>query len=308
MNCIMFLYQKRTRFFMQLKALNIIGSVTLPVSFHNHDYTFDVKFFVVTNFVLNCDALFDYDELVKHDITIFPRYHAVSHNVFMYYASDSPVSVLTVASLHVHFEQSCLPAFDEALLLQRTQNPLSPQSNLAPSSPESKRSVSLDCCAAVIVGDQFIGPTSATKVPVRVLRAPVSACVISHPDSARIQRLAVEGTLSTMRCGHLNDALVTNLTGSSITLKDGVHLGSFSVIDEASFQDSPPLIGAVDSQSACSCSSAELITQLEAHVKVADFPAEAQRLYDILVAHRQAIALPGEPLGVTDHVQHQIDL
>lgn len=226
----------------------------------------------------------------------------------MYYASDSAASVLTVASPRVHFEQSCLPAFDEALLPQRTHNSSSSQSNLAPSSPESKRSVSSDCCAAVIVGDQFIGPTSATKVPVRVLHAPVGACVISHPDSACLQRLALEGTLSTMPGGHITDALVTNLTGSSITLKDGVHLGSFSVIDEASFQDSPPLIGAVDSQSTSSCSSAELITKLEAHVKVVDFPAEKHRLFDTLVAHRQAIAFPGEPLGVTDRVQHHIDL
>ena len=72
------------------------------------------------------------------------------------------------------------------------------------------------------------------------------------------------------------------------------------MIDEASFQDSPPLIGAVDSQSAGSCSSADHITQLRNIVKVSDFPAEAQRLYDTLVAHRQAVALPGEPVGVTD--------
>ena len=301
---------KETRIFQaaQGSPLNIIGSVTLPVSFHNHDYTFDVKFYVVTNFVLNCDALLGYVELANHDISIYPRYQAVSYNGIMYYASDSPVTVLTVTSPRVHFEQSCPPAFDEALLPQRTQTSSSPQSNLAPSSQESKRSVSSDCCAAVIVGNQFIGPTSATKVPVRVLQAPVGACVISHPDSARIQRLALEGTLSTVRSGHITDALVTNLTGSSLTLKDGVHLGSFSVIDEASLQDSPPLIGAVDSQSISSCSSAELITQLEAHVKVVDFPAEKQRLHDILVAHRQAIALPGEPLGVTDRVQHHIDL
>ena len=292
----------------QGSPLNIIGSVTLPVSFHNHDLTFEVKFYVVTNFILQCDALFGYDELVKHDISIFPRYHAVSHKGFMHYACNSLVSILTVASPRVHFEQSCQLASDKTLLPQRTQTASSLQSNLAPSSPESKSSVSTDCCAAVIIGDQFVGPTSATKVPVRVLRAPVGACVISHPDSVRLQRLALEGTLSTMRSGHITDALVTNLTGSSITLKDGVHLGSFSVIDEASFQDSPPLVGAVDSQSTSSCSSVELITQLEAHVKVVDFPAEKHRLFDTLAAHRAAIAFPGEPLGVTDRVQHHIDL
>ena len=292
----------------QGSPLNIIGSVTLPVSFHNHDYTFDVKFYVVTNFVLNCDALFGYDELVHHQISIYPHYHAVSRNGFMHYALDSPVSILTVSSPRVHFETSSLPATDVPLLPQRTQMSSPRQCNLVPVSSESKRSVSLDNCAAVIVGDQFIGPTSATKVPVRILHAPVGTNVISQPDSMRIQRLAFEGTLSTVRTDHVTDALVTNLTGSSITLKDGVHLGSFSVIDEASFQDSPPLIRAVDSKSVSSCSSAELITQLETHVRVVDFPAEKQRLLDTLAAHRQAIALPGEPLGVTDRVQHHIEL
>lgn len=88
----------------QGSPLNIIGSVTLPVSFHNHDLTFEVKFYVVTNFILQCDALLGYDELVKHDISIFPRYHAVSHKGFMHYACNSPVSILTVASPRVHFE------------------------------------------------------------------------------------------------------------------------------------------------------------------------------------------------------------
>ena len=91
---------KETRVFhaAQGSPLNIIGSVILPVSFHNHDYTFDVKFYVVTNFALNCDALFGYDELVNHQISIFPHCHAVSHYGFMHYASDLPVSVFTVAS------------------------------------------------------------------------------------------------------------------------------------------------------------------------------------------------------------------
>ena len=96
----------------QGSPLNIVGSVSLPVSFHNHDCTFQVRFFVVTNFVLDCDALFGFDELVKHEISIFPHCHAVSHKGFMHYALDSPVSILTVASPRVHFETSSLPAFE----------------------------------------------------------------------------------------------------------------------------------------------------------------------------------------------------
>ncbi len=48
----------------------------------------------------------------------------------------------------------------------------------------------------------------------------------------------------------ITGALVTNLTGPFITLKEGVHLGSFTIVDEASFQEVPPLIAAVYTQPA----------------------------------------------------------
>ena len=69
-----------------------------------------------------------------------------------------------------------------------------------------------------------------------------------------------------------------------------------------------PLIAAVSTQPAPSCSPAELATLMEAHTKVIDYPEVRARLNNLLVTHRQAIALPGEPLGVTDRVQHHIDL
>ncbi len=37
------------------------------------------------------------------------------------------------------------------------------------------------------------------------------------------------------------------------------------------------------------------------------FPEARSHLLHILTAHRQALALPGEPLGVTDRVTHHID-
>ncbi len=68
------------------------------------------------------------------------------------------------------------------------------------------------------------------------------------------------------------------------------------------------MVAAVSTQSAPSCTSAELATQPGAHVKVLDFSETRSRLLDVLTTHRQALALPGEPLGVTDRVTHCIDL
>ena len=181
---------------------------------------------------------------------------------------------------------------------------------LSPATPvDSKRSVSTETYShGTVEGEQYIGPTCACSIPVRVKDIPIGSYVLSLPDSVRVKKLALEGTLTIVRDGHLTDALVTNVTGSPITLKHGVNLGSFVVIDQASFQDSPSLVAAVSTQLASSCDSAELATQLEPHVKVLDFPEAQSRLLDILATHRQALALPGEPLGVTDRVTHRIDL
>ena len=297
-----FLPETRTFNAVQGSPLNVIGSVILPVSFHAHDVTFPVNFYIVTDFALKCDALLGFDELARHDISLHPRYQAFSHNGTMYYAPDNPKSVLSVTSRRAHFEQSPLPRVETAC-------PVSHGDSASVSdSVMSKRSVSSTVlCAAVVIGDQYIRASCSQRVSVRVSQAPVGSCVVSYPESVRVQRLALEGTLSKIRDDHVTDALVTNCSGCSVTLKDGVHLGSFSVIDENSFQGAPPLIAAVSDQHA-SCVPADLITQLETHVKVVDYPDERSRLNDLLLTHRPAIALPGEPLGVTDRVQHHIDL
>ena len=284
-----FLPETRTFNAVQGSPLNVIGSVILPMSFHAHDVTFPVTFHIVTDFALKCDALLGFDELARHDISLHPRYQAFSHKGAMYYAPDNPTSVLSVTSRRAHFEQSPLPRVETACPVSHGDS-ASVSDNV-----ESKRSISTDLCAATVIGDQYIGPTCAHRVPVRVSQAPVGSCVVSHPDSIRVQRLAFEGTLSTVRDAHVTEALVTNLSGCSVTLKDGVHLGSFSIIDEKSFREAPPLIAAVSEQHA-SCSPADLITQLETHVRVVDYPDERSRLNDLLMTHGLAHALSMYPL------------
>ena len=463
----------------QGSPLNILGSVVLPMSFHAQDYTFNAKFFVVTDFILKCDALIGYNLLNRCNISIFPAHHAIIFDDVVYTAMDNPVSLLQATSRRVHFEQSphtadnqtvaalsapsadttCIASSASALCYANTDAPSSdigtlravmptsassyastdvsssdvgslhavmpasapchantdafssdigtlpavtpasaslhastdvpssddgilqsvqhgstpshttddvfsvsavdetpstlpapapynnfdvdssvvvledststhhvslPCSNTddapsissatsarVPTTPvESKRSVSTETFShGTVEGEQYIGPTCASRVPIRVKDIPIGSYVLSLPDSIRVKKLALEGTLTIVRDGHRTDALVTNLTGSPITLKHGVHLGSFIVVDKAFFQDSPSLVvAAVSSQPAPGCNSAELATQLGAHLQGSDFPEAQSRLLDILMTHRQAIALPGEPLGVTDLVTHRIDL
>ncbi len=41
---------------------------------------------------------------------------------------------------------------------------------------------------------------------------------------------------------------------------------------------------------------------------MSDFPETSSHLLDTLANHRDGLAPPGEPLGVTDYVTHHIDL
>ena len=341
----------------QGSQLNVIGAVILPMSFHAQDYTFNAKFYVVTDFILTCDALLGYELLASHHISIFPGSNAILFNSVTYTARNESVSVLKATSRRVHFEQSpripcnktvaalsastdascvVLPApasssnsgdvspttvEDASTSTLHASQPFSNSVDVhaitsASSAPlsttpvESKRSVSTESYShATVEGEQYIGPTCAHRVPIRVKDIPIGSYVLSLPDSIRVKTLALEGTLTIVRDGHLTDALVTNVTGSAITLKHGVHLGSFTVIDGTFFQDPPSLVvAAVSTQPAHASDSAELAIQLGPHVKVLDFPEARPRLLDILATHRQALALPGEPLGVTDRVTHRIDL
>ena len=343
----------------QGSPINVIGSVILPMSFQAQDCTIFAKFYIVTDFVLKCDALLGYELLSSNNIAIFPARHSIFFDNVTYTAVDDPVSLLQATKRRVHFEQSpylageqSIAAFNATDAISVTQpNPASCHANdtalshttddassvstvdvststlhsspsshpddahsvssaaLSATPVESKRSVSTEGHShGTVEGEQYIGPTCARRVPIKVKDIPIGSYVLSLPDSVRVKRLALEGTLSIVRDGHLTDALVTNVTGSAITLRHGVHLGSFIVVDGAFFQDPPSLtVAAVSTQSA-HANPAELYTQLGAHVKELDFPDARPRLLDILMTQRQALALPGEPLGVTDRVTHHIDL
>ncbi len=91
--------------------------------------------------------------------------------------------------------------------------------------------------SAIVIGDQYILPSCVTRLSVRLRNAPVGSHVISTPESMHIHCLCLESTLSAVHAEHISDALVRNKTGSSITLKDGVLLGTFEVLDLSSIEE-----------------------------------------------------------------------
>ncbi len=52
----------------------------------------------------------------------------------------------------------------------------------------------------------------------------------------------------------------------------------------------------------------DVVAQLGPHVKIPDYLEDKPTLLQLLAQHRHAIALPGEPLGLTNSVTHTISL
>ncbi len=97
--------------------------------------------------------------------------------------------------------------------------------------------------------------------------------------------------------------------GSSITLKNGVLLGAYEVLDLSSLEEPLPLLVAgVNVQDSDVTDLTDVMAHLKFHVNVLDYPETKPALLQLLAKRRQAIALPGEPLGVTSKVTYHIAL
>ncbi len=111
----------------------------------------------------------------------------------------------------------------------------------------------------------------------------------------------------TVHADHIIDALLTNKTGSSRTLKDGVLLATFEILNLSSTEEPLPLsVAGVNAQNADVTDLTDVMAHLRPHVNVLDYPYAKPALLNLLAQHMQAIALPGEPLGVTNKVTHRI--
>ena len=134
------------------------------------------------------------------------------------------------------------------------------------------------------------------RLPIRLSDAPVGSYVLSLPHTARVTSLALKGTLSTVRNDHISDALVTNITGTSITLKNGVLLGIFEVCIDLHFENPTHLLAGVSSSHDYTANVYDSVSKLNSFVKVLDYPRARPRLLNLLAKYQNGIALPGKNL------------
>ncbi len=120
------------------------------------------------------------------------------------------------------------------------------------------------------------------------------------------RKTRVTCTLSSVDAHHVTHALVTNTSGTPITLKQGVLFGTYELFDPSYFEESSSLPVAGVSTQLVDEDPCDVVAQLSPHIKKLDYPEGKSALLKLLAKHRQAVALPGEPLGLTNRLTHHI--
>lgn len=123
----------------------------------------------------------------------------------------------------------------------------------------------------------------------------------------------LQSTFSTVCADPVTDALAVNTSGAPPHLKSDTCLADFQVYNKS--VQSEPLdfpVACDKSTSGSSWTDCEnlrnTVACLSSLIKVVGYPERKSQLLDILATYRDVIALPGEPLGVTDHAIHHTAL
>ncbi len=150
---------------------------------------------------------------------------------------------------------------------------------------------------------------SITKVKVELKGIKRDAPVIALADTSRVKGIQMEaGTYSSIK-GRL-EIFLTSTVNTDITLKKGTQLGLFQicqvlqVVTENEHEDAPEVVEHV-----CSVQGdLELGRKFRNHLNSTSHPDLEQELINLLIKHKAADALPGDALGKTDLLKHQIKL
>ncbi len=157
------------------------------------------------------------------------------------------------------------------------------------------------------MGNHEIPQRTAVHIPVSVPNATVG-CDLCLEGLSRVNTLAIESTLNTVREGGRTVALVVNTTGGPVKLRNGVFLGRALAFDGQVLPEPLELkhtpVGAVNQP--CADDETSQASSLGSFLRVGDYPEMNGALVKLLHQYRDVIALPGEPLGTTDTTEHKI--
>ena len=307
--------------------LNILGNVRLPVKLGKNTSTIQLDFYVVSNFSLPADGLLGLESMSANQMVIYPDIGTIKYQGKNFRAMGQPRRLVSSSIddkgkpvLSTDYTTDVVPSIcalprrhPERTQIKPKEKPTGSGSyqTVVSNKGESKE-VDLGkwkIVKATVVGNHEIPSRTAVHLPVSVPNATVG-CDICLEGPSKLNRLAVEPTLNTVREGNQTIALVVNSTNCPVKLKQGVLLTQALVYDRQVVSEPMDLpdtcVASV--QSSKQDSETTHAPTLDSLVVVKDYPELRHSLIELLSKYRDVIALPGEPLGATNMTEHHIKL
>ncbi len=195
--------------------LNILGIVSLALSLSRNTPLFKADFYVTSDFALPSDGLLGLRTLRSQGLDVYPHSHSFPycgrHLVAMEQARR-------LANLPPFRPRSSNRSSGRVTEEGNISGPFYPMPLIQLSEHEEQANDLWKEAKAIVVWYNEIQARSAKRIPIWVLDAVVGNNVCLNGFSC-IQHLGVESTLSTVREGHVTDALVVNTTGGAVKIK-----------------------------------------------------------------------------------------
>ena len=292
------------------RTLPSLGTVLLKFRFHTRAKPVRVKFHVLKDYVLPSDGLLGLPTLSRLHVHIFPdlgcvKFHGTTCE------SLQPSQPLLSGRPTSHIPVTPAPASKPLPAPQHPSPHIPPSSPRIPASSAPLCSSLSQAKSAAIILPQctVLQPHSASMLPVRLRKIIEGTDVLILSESVRIRGLRLESGLATVSKGGNLFILVHNLTHGELKLTSGTCLGSALIypapVRECSFPES--FFAASMTQSTSQGFDAFSAT-VKPLLHATDYPDSDARLLSLLFDNASAIALPGQALGCTHLLQHNIEL
>lgn len=296
------------------------SKVLLKVSLSPLEPVFCDHFYVIDDSCFAADVLIGFYTMSSYNLALFPATRQIAQNGTLISAISSPDSPSPTVPV-----TAITPSTDSPSSLESPPVTLphvsSPQTSTASSANQPSDPTLLHTLPDVLASAKLSGAVLSTPVVVpqrdlclvRVTVKGVSsgAEVISLPDSARVNGVALESVLTTVEEDGTCRIAIQNITNNPISLQSGVSLGDVIhyPVPVTTIDSSPCHLAQPSALASVSASHPQSQSPLlDQHIGDVDFPEAKPDLFALLSSFRSCVSLPGEPLGKTEAVRHSIHL
>ncbi len=174
-------------------------------------------------------------------------------------------------------------------------------------SPTSASGETLRIVSGSVIESTLLQAMSINKVEVELKGIKRDVSVIALAETSRVKGVYVEAGIYNAPKGKL-EIFLTSTINKDISLKKGVEISffqvckAFHIIDEGSQEDTSE----VDSLVYSVQEDLELGKKFQRHLNSTCRPDLEQELINLLLKHKEVVALPRDTLGKTNLLKHQI--